>query len=285
MKPKDDRTNVHKRFRTSFGRTSEPEIRDGSTIKLPYVAPKLQIIPNNELPLAIQNTFYSVKYLYINDVFAKYREAFIEESLRGATIHKYRLLFDTLPRTFERQDVVIVGGNDPDRLASFIKVNRPLVHRVPTIAVAATLSPKARADLLKLGYDDVTNLKGITTQELAARVSSIFNRHKITEEKFAILQNYSSVLGEICEINKLSSTQRLVIEALLQSKNKFCRYGQLRSLISRNLNSPSLMHLRVIVHGIRASMKPGYRIENVRGIGYRLIIKNHYPEKNINNGD
>lgn len=230
----------------------------------------------------MRNSFLSIKYLYLNDVFASHRERLVEEALDGATFKKYRLLFDTLPCTFDKLDVVIVGGNDPDRLASFIRVNRPLLNRTPTIAIAGTLSPKKRAELLRLGFDDVMNLKGLATAELAARVIGIFNRYTITDQKVQKLHNYNQSLSEICELDRLTKAQRVVLENLYDASGNFCRYGQLRMLISRNQTSASQTHLRVLIHGIRSVLKPGFVIENVRGLGYRLVADNspHEFQKN-----
>jgi len=132
---------------------------------------------------------------------------------------------------------------------------------------------KIRAELIKLGYDDVVNLKGLHATEFAARVAAIFNRYRLTEEKTQRLTKYIGSLSDICEISKLTRSQRLVLEALFDARDYFCRYGHLRTIIARNYNTPSLMHLRVIIHGIKAHMKPGHAIENVRGLGYRITFQ------------
>lgn len=272
MEPADQTPNPRNAGRSPITTPTEKRLGDDAPAKAEYSSPKLRKIPHAELLPIRQNALYTVKYLYINDVFAKYRETFIEEALEGATFHKYRLLFDDLPRTSEKCDVVIVGGNDLQRLASFIKVNLPLVERVPTIAVTGNLSPRSRAKLMNLGYDDVMNLKGLAAEEMAARVAVIFNRLKMAEEKTENLQKYTSSINEICEVDRLSRSQRLVIEALFDAKDNLCRYGQLRAHISKGYESLSLMHLRVVIHDIRENMKPGYTIENIRGIGYRLVF-------------
>ena len=271
--PMDETPPPRKVGHSSTTRATGVRPRDSRPLKNPYAAPRLRAIPHEELPSSLQNLFYTVKYVYINDVFAKYRETFIEEALKGATFHKYRLLFDTFPCTFEKCDVIIVGGNDLERLAAFMRVNRPLVQRTPTIAVAGTLNPRNRAELIKLGYDDVVNLKGLHATEFAARVAAIFNRYRLTEEKTQRLTKYIGSLSDICEISKLTRSQRLVLEALFDARDYFCRYGHLRTIIARNYNTPSLMHLRVIIHGIKAHMKPGHAIENVRGLGYRITFQ------------
>lgn len=270
MEPIDQTPNLRKAGQSPITTTMGSRLDADAPTKARYSPPKLRKIPHEELAPVWQNAFYSVKYIYINDVFAKYRAAFLEDALKGATFHKYRLLFDDLPRTLEKCDVVIVGGNDLQRLAGFIKVNLPLVQHVPVIAITGDLGPKSRSKLMNLGYDDVMNLKGLSAEEMAAKIAAIFNRYKMVEEKSDNLRIYRSSLNEICEVDRLTRSERLTIEALFDAKGNICRYGWLRAHISRDYDSISLMHVRVIIHSLREKMKEGYTIENIRGIGYRL---------------
>lgn len=240
--------------------------------KLAYAKPKLRIIPPEELAPQALNVFYSIKYLYINDTLAKFRESFVYKALNGAKFKKYRLLFDTIPRTFEDLDVVIVGANDPDRLASFIRINHPLLHRTPTVVLSNTLNPKKRAELMMLGFDDVVNIKGTTTDEFAAKIAAIFNRHKLARANEMATQNFLKQLGEICEYEKLPLAERSIVEALLNSNNRMCTYDSLRQILSRSHQESSMNHLRVAIYNIRPFMRPGCLIENVRGIGYKLRV-------------
>lgn len=235
-----------------------------------YEKPRLREISPEEITPEFQDRFLSIKYLFINDVTAKHRESFIEEAFDGATFYKHRLIFAALPCTFEPCEVIIVGGNDHDRLASFIRVNRPLVHNTPTIAIGSTLGPKTRAELLMLGYDDVVNIKALSPPELRARTWAIHRRRAFTKQQFKQANERQESLKQICNIEKLTKSQVTLLEALFSSRNKLCRYSKLKNLVSTDHNEFSINHLRVLIHGIRPHLESDYSIENERSLGYVL---------------
>lgn len=215
---------------------------------------------------------FDVKYIYINDVYAAYRLNFILEALKGSRINKFRMIFDSLPRTHESPDVVIVGGNDPDRLASFIKVNLPILRAVPKVALASSLNPKKRANLLDLGFDDVLNVPNITHDEFYARIKSLSGRYAEYAAEQARIAEYNKELETICFAERLTRTQRKILCVLWDAQGKTCRYLMLQNCLTDNYEPASLDYLRVAISMIRLCLKPGVKIENVKGQGYRLNL-------------
>lgn len=238
--------------------------------KLPYSKPVLRHIPPDTISTRDRLTFCTIKYMYVNDAFAKFRDNFVHDAFDRSTVLKYRLLFDSLPRTFERADIVVVGGNDFDRLASFIRVNQPILHHVPVIALGQTLAPRRRADLLNLGYDDVLNVKSCSPEEFGARAMSIYERYRITEAKYYNDGIVDPVIRKACNYEKLTFSQKKILRALIESPGKFCTYDKLSKIASRDYLDLSPVHLRVLIHSIRQHLSPGYEISSVYGEGYRL---------------
>lgn len=235
-----------------------------------YARPRLTQLAADEMPLALRLAPYSVKYIYISDPQAEERDAAILEAFSMSPVQKYRLMFDTLPRPFERADIVIVGGNDASRLGSFMKVNVPLLRHIPTIALAYNMLPKRRADLLNLGYDDVVNLKGAGIEELQARVLAITERYRITQLKSSNEEEFFQTASQYCDLEGLFMSQKRILRALIEAPGRFCTHTALAKVASREHSDMSGAHLRVLIHKIRPKLKPGYSINSVHGEGYRL---------------
>ncbi len=215
---------------------------------------------------------YTCKYLYINDAFLNYREKFVREAFSRSKILSYRLLFDGLPRTFERTDILIVGGNDPQRLMSFIKINLPILTRIPKIALGQNLNPVRRAALLRLGYDDVLNLKDLGPDELGSRVLMILGRYRTTES-----QNFSEeIFKNVVEIHSskqtLTASEKSVLRLLIETPGNFCTGKTLSKAASHDHIEVSPAHLRVLIHNIRQHLAAGYAINTVYGEGYRFSV-------------
>lgn len=252
------------------GRASNPlDGRWGA--RTTYSKPVLRNLPPDTISAGDKLAFCTVKYLYLNDTFAKFRETFVNDAFERSTVVKYRLQFDSLPRTFERADIVVVGGNDFDRLASFIRVNQPILRHVPAIALGQTLAPRRRADLLNLGYDDVLNIKSCSPEEFGARAFSIFERYRITEAKYYNEGIVDPVIRKVCDYENLTFAQKKIVRAFIESPGKFCTYDKLSRVASRDYADLSPGHVRVLIHSIRQHLAPGYEISSVYGEGYRLL--------------
>ena len=267
-------------FRSSRPFEGEPaasqDAHPTASARLPYARPTLRILSMDELNSISPTHFLSVKYLFTNDASSLERESFVEEHLPGATFAKYRLISDILPRTDQNMDVVIVSGNDSNRLASFMKINLPILRRTPVLAVGSTLSPRRRAELLRLGYDDVINvgnLSGGTLSggEFAARVIAICRRHRMTRQIERDLSEFHQTINRVCAYDELSGAQRRVMEVLVRAKGAVCSYGALRNTLAGDYYDASLSNLRVVIHNIKRHLRAPARIENVRSEGYKLI--------------
>lgn len=179
------------------------------------------------------------------------------------------MAFDILPRTFEKMDLLILSGNDVDRLHSFLKINQPLLIQTPKIVLSNALAPSKRAELLKLGYDDVVNMKNSTPADFCARALSCLRRYQITKNSSGD-ELFINSISNVCNFSKLTSSQRRVIHALIESLGNFSSYGHLCSVASKTNVRVSNEHLRVLIHEIRPALKSGYTINSVYGEGYRL---------------
>jgi len=251
-------------------RVTPTEIKE---VRKAYAKPVLRTIHAADLSQRERNGFLSIKYLYTNDVYAKARESFIELAYDGAKLCKYRLIFDTLPRTYEQLDVVIVGGNDVARLGSFIRINQPLLLSTPKLVVGNAISPAGRAELLRLGYDDVINMKITGPDELHHRTFAILKRYLTTKDNIEKKEFVQKSLGEICELTKLSPSEQAVLEYLFHKKGSLCRYKELKEVISADHIDISFSHIRVTIYGIRKALNKEHRIETVRENGYKLVLK------------
>ncbi len=262
-------------FRSSRPFEGEPAASLGppltASARLPYARPTLRILSMDELNAISPTHFLSVKYLFTSDVNSLERESFVEEHLPGATFAKYRLISDILPRTDQHMDVVIVSGNDSNRLASFMKVNLPILRRTPVLAVGSTLSPRRRAELLRLGYDDVVNVGNLSGDEFAARVIAICRRHRMTRQIERDLSEFHQTINRVCAYDAPSGAQRRVIEVLVRAKGGVCSYGVLRNTLAGDYYDASLSNLRVVIHNIKRHLRGEARIENVRSEGYKLV--------------
>lgn len=262
-------------FRSSRPFEGEPAASQGTPLtapaRLPYARPTLRILSMDELNSISPTHFLSVKYLFTNDARSLERESFVEEHLPGATFAKYRLISDILPRTDQHMDVVIVSGNDSNRLASFMKVNLPILRRIPVLAVGSTLSPRRRAELLRLGYDDVVNVGTLSGGEFAARVIANCRRHRMTRQIERDLSEFHQTINRVCAYDELSGAQRRVIEVLVRAKGAVCSYGVLRNTLAGDYYDASLSNLRVVIHNIKRHLRGPARIENVRSEGYKLV--------------
>lgn len=265
---RDFRQNGSKTFGGKSGMTSEK--------KLPYVAPALTSLSLNQLDNSLIELNFFVKYIYTSDSSFAERDDFVSRSLVGARIVKYRLTTDIYPRTDERVDVVIVGGNDGKRLASFIKANLPLLKKIPIIALGNSLSPLRRADLLRLGYDDAINIGSTSPLEFRVKIAAIFRRHQITRTTEKNAAQFREAIAEICLYDELSGAQRRIIELLFQARGKICSYKALTNALSGDYYESSISNLRVVIHNIKPLLRPGVSIENVRGEGYRLKSEKIY---------
>lgn len=247
-----------------YSRFDEPE-----KLKALYKKPTVRSIDPDEISDSTKIRFYTVKYIFINDTTANRREAFIEKSFKGATINKYRLLFDTLPRTFEKMDILVISGNDVDRLSTFFKVNEPLFTYTPRIVLGNALTPHKRANLLNLGYDDVLNTKTCTPFEFRARALAIHQRCQLTKQSVDE-DMMKDIISKSCNFSKMTNAQKRIIYSLIQAPGHFCNYNQLLSAASRSYHCVSNEHLRVLISEIRSNLKLGYTINTVYGEGYRL---------------
>lgn len=235
-----------------------------------YSPPLLTKFATEELSLVKKLAPFSITYMYINDAFAERRDFLISEAFAQSRVQKYRIMFDILPRTFDRRDIVIVGGNDPARLGSFIKWNLPLLKYVPTIGFGHNLLPKRRAELLNLGFDDIVNLRGVDVEELRAKVLAIVGRYQIANSRLRAEQELATTASQVCELDGLFLSQKKILMALMDAPDNFCAHETLSIAASREHTDLTPTHLRVLIHKMRPHLRPGYRIVNVYSEGYRL---------------
>ncbi len=250
--------------------------RDESNSKKSYAKPSLRILNPESICPSERLAFCHIKYLYINDTFARFRDKFVDQAFPDCEINRYRILFDDLPRTYERADIVVVGGNDPDRLAAFIKVNEPLLRNVPKLALSQNIAPRRRADLLNVGYDDVLNMRSCGAEEFGARALSIFERYRLASARHEIDLFAGAGINKVCDYEKLTFSQRRIVKALISAPGRYCSYDKLARLASRDHIDLTPNHLRVLIHQIRPKLSPDYEIAAVYGEGYRLLGPSMY---------
>jgi len=167
--------------------------------------------------------------------------------------------------------IVIFGGNDAVRAASFLKDGKPLLNRRLKISLMTDSMPRRRASALNSGFDDVFDVNRTHPAEAIARVTTMWARY---QERVDCDQNAAADRAQInlvADYASLTARERLLIQILLSKPGHFVPYGLLQSRLSYQIEDLTFSHLKVIVCELRKKIRPYYKIKSRAFLGYEII--------------
>ncbi|WDF74651.1 winged helix-turn-helix domain-containing protein [Novosphingobium sp. KACC 22771] len=169
-------------------------------------------------------------------------------------------------------DVMIVAGNDVQRMKRIITRNRVALHRKLKICVMNQSLPADRAQLLMAGFDDVIDTGRIAWPEFAARMCSMHLRMMISIGRYDAKELEIIQLSQICNPRRLTRREQDLLLGLMQARDMTASTMALRCSISLAHSMVSELHLRVLISQLRRKLFDHVEINNVRGAGYQLVI-------------
>jgi hypothetical protein len=221
---------------------------------------------------------FTIKYLNVtvissNDAHRYSRNQFISEVFNAKKINNFDMSLETIPKSYNPLDVLIVSSSDTERVARFMKMNLPLCRTIPKLSVSERLHPRKRAKLLNAGLDDVFETTNLHPKEAELRFIAIYNRYKSLSRNSELRSIFFKLLSEICDYEILSPPQMRILLKIISNKGRPCSTYSLQNAASMKSEPISLEHLRVLIHYIRSTLHDYYDIENVYGRGYYLKSK------------
>ncbi|MBN9145400.1 MULTISPECIES: winged helix-turn-helix domain-containing protein [unclassified Novosphingobium] len=169
-------------------------------------------------------------------------------------------------------DVMIVAGNDVQRMKRIITRNRVALHRKLKICMMNQSLPADRAQLLMAGFDDVIDIGRILWPEFTARVRAMHLRLMISIGRYDAKQLEIIQLNQICNQRRLTWREQDLLLSLMQARDMTASAITLRCSISPAHSMVSELHLRVLISQLRRKLFDHVEICNVRGAGYQLVI-------------
>lgn len=164
--------------------------------------------------------------------------------------------------------VLFVVGSDAVRIRKFMRIYRPLLKDKAKIAFLRDTRPRARAQILNVGFDDVFDLE-TTRAEAEARLEAILGR--------LAQRNTDELLHEVIDLHlqhyvvaPLLGRESRILSLLITARGSPVRTQRLAAT-GRSAHRPiSPKSLQVLISGLRAKLKPNVRITSHGSSGYAL---------------
>lgn len=211
------------------------------------------------------------RYFYLNDGVRLRRDAWVDRVFPG--IARFPLVEgDTsgLSRSRENYDGLVIGGNDVPRLAKFLRLNSNALLGVVKICVLVGANAQKRAQALMAGFDDVLDPDKMRIEEAQARIDAIVRRYRMALEFNNARERIEREMRRVADVDRLTSRERMLLEAFLQSNGEFLSYHRIQSLLSSYLDEISLENVKVIICNLRKKLREGNKIRAKTGSGYAL---------------
>jgi len=178
-------------------------------------------------------------------------------------------------------DVLIIGGNDVQRIAGALRFHNVLLTRQVKIALGSDLGPTRRSLALDAGFDDVFDAVKMEPEVAVARLRAIHRRYalnaalRLAELDEAVVRgrqvaSRAKVLGCLATGARLSPQEWKIMFLLLSRHGETVRYGELRNMMRSYYEPPTFEHLKVLVCTLRKKLRPGVTIQVAINQGYRL---------------
>ena len=170
-------------------------------------------------------------------------------------------------------DILVVGANDVQRIAKFVRANaRAISGRVKFVVMDQT-DPQRRARVLNAGFDDVFDLSRMLPEEALMRVASVCGRYKSVGERANIFAEKQAVIKTITGGDHLARSELVLLQALCENIGQPVSYLSLANTCSSDYRRMSENHLKVLISKLRRKITVPYNIKAVVGMGYKLFIE------------
>lgn len=221
-----------------------------------------------------------VAYFALHDVYRNFSYCYITSVFDRSKLLTYRIDNNTIVSRREPFSILVVSGNDTERIVRFIRTNLPILNSVPKICITYSIGPKDRAKLLNAGFDDVITAKNIGIAESQARIGMIHNRYLKNIDDYEIQEKLRKGKISICNFDSLSNGQKFIFDKLFNSFGRTVAFDRLLSTSSLDDAPTTITSLRVQIGNVRKQLKSNFIIENVRDEGYCL---DHIRKSSISN--
>lgn len=220
----------------------------------------------------------SVRYVTMNDSSRQMREHWMKDTFRSFDQYDFvdndTRFFSSIQSDF---DVVVIGGNDPARLGSIIRANRPVLASKIKICLMSRSNSHKRARVLTHGFDDAIDITRVPPAEALARILAIRRRQQISMEATERQRDFQTRLRQICRLDDLTPRQRQAIEILFRSKGRIVTYGTMIDEIGGFRREITAANLKVIICKLRKNLIGGARVLSVPRSGYQLVAEGVGP--------
>jgi len=214
-----------------------------------------------------------IRYVSMNDPARPLREQWMARTFRNYEEFEFAdhdtRFFSSINSDF---NVLVVGGNDPARIGSLIRNNRPALANKIKICLMSRSNSHKRARVLGHGFDDVIDITRIAPAEALARILAIRRRQQINADKADQQLQLELRLGQVCQLEGLPARQRQAIEMLFRQKGRVVCYDAMIDEISSFRGGISPANLKVIICKLRKSLIGGARIVSRSRTGYCLEV-------------
>lgn len=170
-------------------------------------------------------------------------------------------------------DVLVIGGNDPARLGSIIRANRPVLASKIKICLMSRSNSHKRARVLTHGFDDAIDVSRVSPAEALARILAIRRRQQISMEETERQRDFQTRLRQICQLDDLTPRQRQAIEILFRNKGRIVPYDTMIDEIGGFRREITAANLKVIICKLRKNLISGARVLSVPRSGYQLVAE------------
>lgn len=178
-------------------------------------------------------------------------------------------------------DVALVHGLDWRRLAGAFSANLALLRNRVTIAFMNESTPSRRAALLRVGYDDVFDLR-MGVSEARARIRRHVLRLSVARNQSALdalgisawPKGLNPALAPVIEraATRFTPRERVLFGCLLGGYQRIVSYSTLlRACETRELKD-GIKSLRVAMSGLRSKLEGMFKIEAHTHEGYQLKL-------------
>lgn len=196
-----------------------------------------------------------------------------------ADVHHYReddLRF--LAQASLAFDVLVIHGEDTPRLKHVLQVSRAVLTDKLIIVICPLVSVGEIAAILDLGADDV-----IPGSAPAAEISARIRVHLRRREQVQVSRRRTSApttgpVFQAMRAIRLTPGEQRIMAVFARRAGQITPLSELLRAKRLPFSARNLKSLQVSLCLLRRKLPPGYRIENVRGSGYRLLLPGELPE-------
>ncbi len=227
------------------------------------------VLPSGIHTVIGSRTDLKARYVWLNDAGNTARKQWLTLVFEAFAEYEYHLS-DThfCSLAFSDYDVMTFGGKDAGRLRLILRQNELILRHKVKLCLLSDGTPQDRAALLMAGFDDVIDTARTSPAEAIARISSIWRRYGLAEQRNHAALSEKSQLAQISTSDRLNNRQKTALLMLVASGNNPVSYAKMCNSLSRDYESMSIDCLKVFICSLRKWLRPGMQIRAVSGVGY-----------------